>query len=405
MNRRLPGAMAVLLSLFVLAGCWDGVELTDRAIWLATGWDAGKDGKIRLTGQMIIPAKIASSNVGGASGGGGAGGGGGGGGTIHRGYFAITKEGIGVGDALQAMQSELSRELFTGHRRAILIGEELARQGVKDVFEANIRSARVSIRTDMFVVRGAEAEEALGGHSIFEPIPASAIIKNHRQIGGRGDRAFLDFLIAAKSDGMRPALPVLEFYEPPYDRGHKKLRMAGLAVFDAKLKLAGFLNLEENRDFLWIRGDLTKRTLSLVRDNGAVSMNLLHMSSKIVPKIGDGGKVHIHVILRANGSLFENNSDFTNQRSEIKLLEREFERQTERQVLRTIRKVQRKFGADIFGFGEALRRRKPRRWQSLRSDWDRHFSEAEISVSVDLTIQQEGLSEFPAFHKGSGRDK
>lgn len=401
-RKRMLKITAALLALAVLAGCWDSEELTDRSFWLATGWDAGKDGNLRLSGQLIVPAKI-RSNVGGASGGGGGGGGGSGDDAAERGFFVITKEGRSLGEALQNIQSELSREILSGHRRVILIGEELAKQGIGKIFDANVRSPRVSIRTDVFVVRGGTAEDGLKAHSVFEPISASAIIKYHEQIGGRGDTVFLDLLTAVNSDGLRPALPALEIYKPPYTQGKRKVRISGLAVFDKNLKLAGFLNLEEHRDYLWITGDSNKRTLSMIKNGGGVSLLLIQLRRRIVPEIGDDGKVRFHVKLKADAIVHENNSGMSiSRRAELKKLERAFERQAEKSARRTIRKVQREYGADIFGFGEVIHRRKPRRWNALKEDWDRRFSEAEIAVTVDLTIQQEGLAEHPAIHKESG---
>jgi len=405
MRIRMRRAVAAMLPLLILSGCWDSRELTERAIWVATGWDAGENGKIRVSGQIIVPARI-QTNVGGAPQGGSGGGAGGRGEdeSAQKGYFSIVKEGNSIGEALQRMQSEISREIFFGHRRVILVGEEFARKGLRNKFDLDVRSPRMSIRTDIFVVRGGTAEDGLNVQSVLEPISATAIIKNHRQIGGRGDSAYLDFLIAANSDGIRPTMPAVEIHRPDYAFGHKKLRMAGLAIFDADLKLRGFLNVDEDRDYLWITGNLTKQTVSMVKNGGGVSMNLVHLRSRIVPEIAGGNKMRFKVKLRANAQLQENNSGIsTANRTDLKKLEREFERLLERRLLATIRKVQRKYGIDIFGFGEAVRRRKPQRWNALKKDWDRRFAEAEISVSVDLFIQQEGLSEFPAIYRKGGQ--
>ena len=39
--------------LVISTGCWDRVELNDRAIWLATGWDVGEKEGVEITGQIV----------------------------------------------------------------------------------------------------------------------------------------------------------------------------------------------------------------------------------------------------------------------------------------------------------------------------------------------------------------
>ena len=50
------------ISLLFLSGCWDRKELNDRAIWLATGWDAAENGGVEISGQIVIPANIATQS-------------------------------------------------------------------------------------------------------------------------------------------------------------------------------------------------------------------------------------------------------------------------------------------------------------------------------------------------------
>ncbi|GJM70963.1 hypothetical protein HMSSN036_31790 [Paenibacillus macerans] len=55
---------------------------------------------------------------------------------------------------MQQMQTKLSRLVFRGHRRIIVIGEPLARKGLKDVLDTYTRDPNLKLRTDVFIVKG-----------------------------------------------------------------------------------------------------------------------------------------------------------------------------------------------------------------------------------------------------------
>jgi spore germination protein KC len=384
MNNRLLLLSAICLSFLYITGCWDRRELNDRALWAATGFDAADDQRMKVSGQIIVATHIQPT---------GTGGGGSGGSGDDKGYFVTAYTGLNLGEALQQIQADLSREAFFGQRRVIFIGEEFAKRGYLKYMDASIRGANVGLRTDLIVVKDRTAEDALKIPSTLEKIPAIAALKKHQEVGGRSDKAFLDFLQAANSQGIRPTLPVVEISKGQGDSNSKLLRFAGLAAFDSNLKLIGYLDVTEDLDFLWIYGALKKRTLFISVKDGNASLTLKDFRRKIAASVGADNRVRIHVTLGANALLLENNTQLNMKNSkDVKHLQRLFEKQTEKQILRTIRKLQKDFGVDIFGFGEAIHRSQPRTWNALKNDWDGHFSDADISVEVNLNIKQVGLS-------------
>ena len=86
------------ISLLFTSGCWDRTELSDQAIGLASGWDVWEKGGVQYSGQIIIPSKASSQKGGGG----------------EKSNFTVTATGQNVLDAVQNMQSKLSREAFFG---------------------------------------------------------------------------------------------------------------------------------------------------------------------------------------------------------------------------------------------------------------------------------------------------
>ncbi|WP_458414511.1 Ger(x)C family spore germination protein [Schinkia sp. CFF1] len=384
----------ICLPLLFTTGCWDRRELNDRAIWLATGWDSSKKG-IEISGQIVVPTNIQSQ------GGGGSGGTGGGGGGALQPYFTLTKTGENVGDVLDKMQTELSREAFFSQRRVIFLGEEFARKGLKNTMDVNNRKPDIGIRTDIFVVKGSTAKKALDTPGGYEKTPAIAALKKHEQFGGRGETSYLEFLIAANTEGVTPTIPAIEIDKSKVNSNHL-LRIAGLAIFNEDLKLLGYIDAEEKRDFLWLLGDLNKRTVWLAYEDGNASMDLSKLKSKIVPYISKNGQIKLAITLKGIGDLFENNTPLNLDRTKnIKFMEKEFEKHLEKQILQTIHKVQSEFGVDIFGFGNVVHQKHPIHWKSLQDNWNKRFAEADISVKVDITIKHTGLAGPPILLKES----
>jgi spore germination protein KC len=373
--------------LVISTGCWDRVELNDRAIWLATGWDVGEKEGVEITGQIVIPSNMQTK------------GSGGGGGTGSE-YITVSAKGINSRNALQNMQNKLSREAFFGQRRVVMYGEKFAKRGVREEIDSNTRSPDVALRTDVFVVKGDSALKALNLAYPLEKPPANSVLKEHEQSGGKGSTAYLEFLIAANSDGIRPTLPAIEigYFQDEHQTAKGELaepilKMAGIAVFDQDLSLLGYLDMEETRDFNWIIGILKRRTLVTEIQEGNVSLALTKLTSKITPNKIQGQQIGFTVELSGEGEFLENNTNLDLEKlKNLHYLQKELEKQAKEQVQETINIVQKKYKVDIFGFGEALRKKKAKQWKSLEKEWDPYFANADITVKVDLKINRIGMS-------------
>jgi spore germination protein KC len=295
------------------------------------------------------------------------------------------------------MQTKLSREVFRGHRRVIVIGEKLAKRGLASVLDTYSRDPDIRLRTDMLIVKGSTAKDFLEASYPFEDIPALGAMKEHNQVGGLGDTSLLNFLIAFMSDGTTPVLPIIELIHSSKKQDQKNpkgFQMGGLVIFNRGLKLIGSLNIKEGKNYLWLINRLTKQsiTVNVPQGNGAASLSLIKMNSKIKPII-QGQTIKCNIVLSGEGTIRENNSnlDLTQEKS-LTRLEHILEKKAEKQALQTIEKVQKQYGTDIFGFGEAIHQKYPSQWKGLKKNWANEFRKVEVSVQANLTIRRVGLT-------------
>ncbi|MEH7512544.1 Ger(x)C family spore germination protein [Gottfriedia acidiceleris] len=375
--------MILVVSLFFLTGCWDRTELNDLAIELGLGLDQAKNNELEISAQFIIPSKMGIGQSGSSNSG--------------EPFFIESGTGKNTLEAVQMIQTKLSREVFRGHHRVIVIGEQLARNGLADVLDNYSRDPDIRLRADAIVVKGSTAKQFLESSTPLENIPAIGAQKVHAQTGGLGDRSLVNFLIAGSSDGITPILPVLQMIPSSNKQeqpGTKGFQIEGGAIFNKDLKLVGFLNNQEESISLWVANRLSKLTITetIQKGSGNASLYLTKIGSKIKPSIR-GKNIKCDIVLSGEGTIQENNTNLDlTQPKNLTLLEHALEKKAEKQALQTIQKVQEQYGTDIFGLGEAIHQKYPSKWKGLKKNWAKPFRKVQVSVHADLTIRRVGLT-------------
>ncbi|WP_020060983.1 Ger(x)C family spore germination protein [Bacillus sp. 123MFChir2] len=375
--------MILVFSLVFLTGCWDRTELNDLAIELGWGLDQAKNNKLEISAQFIIPSKMGMGQSG----------------RSNAGKSVFIESGTGR-DILEAglmMQTKLSREVFRGHQRVIVIGEQLARRGLAPVLDAYSRDPDIRLRADTLVVKGSTAKQFLEASNPLETIPALGALKEHMQIEELGDTSLLNFLIAGTSDGINPILPVIKLIHSSKKQdktNFKGFQIVGGAIFNKNLKLVGYINIQKWLTTLWLVNRLSKQTITATvpQGNGSASLYMTKIDRKIKPIIR-GNTIKYDIVLSGEGTIQENNTnlDLTQPKNLI-LLEHVLEKESEKQALQTIKKVQKQYGTDIFGFGEAIHHKYPSKWKGLKKNWDKQFRKVEVSIHANLTIRRVGLT-------------
>lgn len=406
MKSKRGGCFCLVLSLLFITGCWDSSEVNELAIELAWGVDKAPNKKVMISAQAIIPSKIKGGQYVGTGG-------------VSKGkpFFVVTSDGMNTLDAVQRMQTKLSRQVFRGHRRVIVIGESMARQGIKEIIDTYTRDPNLKLRTDIFIIKGSTAKDFLKISYPLETIPGLAVLGEFNQLGTYLEMGFLNFLLSATKEGACPSVPSIAMGMNPasQDEENQKgqsnadeegFRIVGPGIFNKDLKLIGFLNVEEGRAMRWVAGNLKKLTVSatIPQVEGNVSIDIYKVGNKIQP-VFQGDKIKILVTLTGQGAIRENNTslDLT-QLENITLLQKALNKHVEESVLQTITKVQKKYGTDVFGFSDIIRRKNLPLWKSISNDWEAEFREAEVSVNARLTVRRIGIT-GPSLHLNANEIK
>lgn len=388
--------------LLLMTGCWDSKELNNQAFALGGGIDYVPDQGYRVTNQFALIS-----------------GGGAEGGDKQQDYTEVGEPKSTIYEASSYVQNKVSRIINRGHRRTLVMGEELAKIGLKDVIDIYSRYPETPLRSDIFVVKGGLASDFLKSKTPYGNQAVREYYKLHQSHREVADITFLNLLRSVNSDSMGGAvLPAVE--KVPEAEGKKEktvmpYRYIGNAVLDNNLKLRGYLDNQEVGYLMWFL--MRERSVSVtdltsdIGGEGAISAEIKSLKSRYRPTF-EGDNVAMHFKLSGDAHINENNSGLDLYNAEvIRRMEWEIGQEIVKDEQELIRKIQKELRTDVLNVGDYLFRNHPEEWRKLQPRWEELFPDMKITVEAHVTIKSFGvtgaspqLKEEEVEQKGTGSE-
>lgn len=359
----------------LLTGCWDRKEINDNAYVVASGVDKGENNTYRFSVQIPLPSSL-----------GGAGSSGGGGGTSGDGPVLITQgTGKNIREGMEDIQIRLSRQLFFAHRRVIIIGEDLAKDGISEVVRAVFMQPQSRLSTFLAVSRG-DAVKLLGAQPRMEQFSAEAI---REMAKASSNRTVMDVLQDLQRPGKDPIVPVITTTGTlKKDEKGKEvvMRQFGLLKDD---KLSFFTNETETQGVLWLLGKMKKKTFTFsTMKNKEITLQIIDNQVKTDFHI-DKGKPVFELKVRATGTMLENEPNLRIEDPKTYyMIIRKMEEEIKTNINQILQHSQSQ-GIDFYGFGWYLYKNRYQRWEKeWKNDWEKILPELKVKVNVDADIQR-----------------
>lgn len=388
MRRMLRLLPLVAIMLVLLPGCWSRRELNDLAITLGVAIDK-KGEQYEVTVQVVNPQEMAAKKSSGTN-------------TPVTMYH---ETGNTILETIRRLTTHTPRKIYLSHLRILVISEELAREGLRNVLDLFARDHE--LRTDFYVIvaRGTSAatmlsilepQEKVSANYLYETLEVSQ--KNWSPTTG----IFLDELLSdlmsrgkdvaltgVRVSGNLEAGTSMENLKSSQGRAH--LRYSSIGVFRED-KLLGWLNEGESRGYNFIINKV-KNTVGEVEcpDGGSAVVELIRSKTDMKGVIRDG-KPEIDLTVSAEGSVGEVacRIDLTKEQS-LRELEKTGTAKLKKRMEQALRKAQEQFHADIFGFGDEIRRADPKMWERIKDQWrDSVFPELPVNISIKMKIRRTG---------------
>ena len=379
-------------SLFLFTGCWNRVEIEDRALLAAMAVDkAAEEGKLEVTAQIIKPGAIAAAHRGG--------------GGSEEAVVVYSDTGHSLFDALRNLARQTGKKLYLAEMAVFIIGEDLAREGIGSITDFWRRDHEANLRSWIIVTKG-KGKEVLKTKIPTEKVWAFGLNKMVKAIKAHSKAPQVDVLDFEKKIKSKTTSPVAvglkltgEEREPAKEATApgKKPVINGSAVFRG-YKLTGWLNQIESRGMLWVQGKVKSGIILVPSPKDAtkpISIEVIRADSEIKPQINDG-RITVTVKITEEGNIGEVKPDYVeiSKPGVIESIEARQREAIEREVLAAVAKA-RELNTDVFGFGEAVRRKYPREWPQLEKRWDELFPILDVELEVEVKIRQTGMITDP----------
>lgn len=386
MKKKIAPIIWMIIIATILSGCWSRKELNEVAIVLGTGIDLNKEGHIRLTVQVAVPTAFATGEEGK-------------GGQKEAASMEVSADGATIEEAERYLAMKIPREIYWGHCVALIIGENMAKKGVRmitDFFERD----REPRETMWVMVAKGTAEDFLKTSSILEKTSSQAVGLLTRMKTGYSVK-LMEFTEMLAEDGIQPAAPgvrAVEENEAPGESRQtetesKRVEISGTALFRED-RLVGWLDADETRGLLWLKGQPVKGVITLPapeEPDKMVSIKIKRSSVKIKAESLDDVPVFT-VKIRVEGDMIEQQGRENLAKPEkISELEESIGYEIRKRAELALHRARDIYGVDVFGFGQIYHRRFKSEWRNIKDSWDDIFRQAKVDIQVEAHIREIGL--------------
>lgn len=389
--RALSAVLVALLVLPVLTGCWSRTELNDLGIQMGLAVDMDGNG-YNLAVQVVVPGSVTSQTT--------------------RSSSAVTMfkaTAPTLFSAFRKLTETSPRKVYGAHIRVLVIGEELAREGIAQVLDLLLRDPEV--RSDFYVLiaRDTTAESVLRIMTDLEQIPANHLFQSldtSARAWAPTTPVTLDRLIESMLTEGSEAVLTGVWVDGNEKIGNKKanieeikkaaqLRVADVGVLK-KDRLIGWLTEEESRGFNYITNQVTGTAAYITCPDGRrLALEVIRSNTEMKGRIVNG-KPEIVIKVVDESNVAEAGCEIDLNRPEtLQMLEKAEAKRKIELMQHAVETVQRKYKLDIFGFGQAIYRADPKAWHKLKDDWPKHFAELQIEYDVHIHIRRVGMSQQP----------
>ena len=374
--------LIVFILIFLTTGCWNYNELNSLAITTAMAIDKKND-KYEVSILIANSRNKQSSSENGESQ------------TV---VYSAT--GDTIADAMKNIDLENPRQTYIGHLAALIINEEVAKEGLIDVLDLLLRNSESTKRFFVAIARENKAKDILKIVSPLESFPAQTISTNIKTSSESQAVSvsviYSDFIKTMIAKGIEPVLPTIKV-EGNEEKGAKnsnleqtdpmgQLKLDTVAIFN-KDKLIGYATKDESRGINLALNKIDAMIIKYKCKKNYLVAEISGVTSKIDVKINNN--IEPSIKIKASGDIIENNCDIDLTNPDvIDDVEKDVEKQIKNLVTKGIKYIQSE-KVDSIGIGNLVYKQNPNYYKKI-DDWNNYFSNLDVNIKVDANINSKG---------------
>jgi germination protein, Ger(x)C family len=386
----------LLLLVFQSTGCWSRREINQLGFVGSVAIDAVEDSQLlEVTAQLIRPEAITAGGGGGTTGGG----------MSKERVWIISAKGTTFSDAISKLNTISGDYLFFGQQTSIIIGEEAARRGIKQLLDVFDRLPQLR-RTIWVTVTPGRAKSILETDPKLTGIPSltiESLFRYSRENSVAYPSNLNEVMIALSSRSTSPIAARLTAVsnEGEQDVNGPEIKLEGSGVFKGN-QLVGWFDSLETRGLLWITEKFKHTTMTISKEDEFeekqkhISFYILTAKRKLHTELKDQ-KLSIQIKITCHCNLIEQTGSRDMLSRELKLdqetinaFESAIASQIKEETLAALMKAQQ-YQTDVFGIGERFYIEHPQQFKEVQKDWPELLANAEFEIAAAARVRRVGL--------------
>ena len=347
----------LILSILLLSGCADYIEINDLAIITGLIIDYKEDNYI-LTSQIIESNDESKIKV-------------------------ITTKGSTIEEALAKVSETSNKEVFISHLKTIILTEDIVKDNI-DVYDFFLRDAKSKMNFNMYIADKESSDKIL---KIYEDVDGSAIyienlIKyNNKIFSSSTPLVFTDLVYKKLEYGLDPIYPNVSIQK---NNDEEILYLDKLVTFNEdKEKLT--LNDIETISYNMLTNNLEKTFMDIDCDDKTFSLSLENAKTKFKWK---ENIFYTETSIKGKLNSYECDYDL-NDTKNINKLNTLAEKYIEKEISKLI-EISKNNKVDFIGIGNYIYKHDKNYFDFKNNNWNNNLKNINTKVNVDIKITSIG---------------
>ncbi|MEW9124112.1 MAG: Ger(x)C family spore germination protein [Thermotaleaceae bacterium] len=384
------GVFLLASSLFLLTGCWDKVEINERAFVIGIGIDKFEAGpranresplgeytsaedqarnRYSVTYSFPNTGLLAGKGEGDPA-------------------FTFTAAGKNFYDIEKLIATRIKQTLFFGHTKVMVVGEDFARDEdlMRELLDAIERNPLLGRKVSLIITPG-KAKEVLESKPPLDPRPGwymSELIRQ-KQWTSRIPDADLGYILRSLHESQSAITPRVIATE-------EDIKIAGAAILK-DYHLVGWLGEMEARAVMFMQDKLRTTEISPQVGEKEIPVELSDAHTKMRVFERDGEMV-VSFDIEAEGIIEQHRFEVRGETFDaayIRRVEQTAARDIHKQIEETYEKLQKDYEVDIVQANEYLRKFEPDLWRKVKSQWSEIYPHTNLELSVKVKVRRMGV--------------
>lgn len=364
----------VLTDIFLLSGCWNYVELDQQINVSGFALDVGQPGfKYHLSAEVVTVGKNQKDEM-----------------NVN----VMETDADTLFEGVRNLMTLASKKLYFGHCKTIVIGEDLAKEGIFEAMDFPIRNHELRIETDVMIAKGNTGKEILLSEGVSTNIAAYKLYDLTKTFfKSIGEVLTHKLFLVYNSMQMEGGSTIIPCVELRMVEDEKVAKLVGGAVFRGD-KLIGYLNEHQVKN-LSLMSNKQKDGLLTYKNpenpENYISAEIYKNKSKIELSFSDKGpEASVTVNTAVIVGEVETQFDFTKP-EEIERFRHMLESQSDKEFEELMGKAQKGLKCDILGVGKLIQEKYPQLWEKYKDNWDEMFCKMPVKVKTNIKITGSGI--------------